>query len=237
MKHAFRLGLPCLLSVGLVACFGGAAGRSFAQTITPPSSVPLGTAIANLSVNGVSANMNISGTINSVPVTGTATIMESPSAAATFNGKPCLSETTAVTGSATGDGQTIPVASTAVGYYNASYATLGVSSSAEYDVAPSPIAYPATVSVSDTAVVGTINRYTDSTMTFPLGTIKESYVVLADPTSSSDLIVGFIEHTYDTANNNTDNSQTYYKVTTSGSISMSSFSTQTSASNVTFTAQ
>ena len=225
-----------LALISLAACSGGGGGSSTpAATVTPPASVPLETAIVNNNSTGWTGTATVSGTINSVVVSGTANMTQSTGVGSTCSNAFCWAQTTTITGTLTGNGQSIPMASTAVGYRNVSYQSLGTSSSSEYDVAQSLYTIPATVSVGFTATASTYNRFTDSTMTTLLGTISSSYVVTADPNSSTDLIVEYIEQYYDTAHTNTESGQTFYKVSTAGVMKLTSVSIQTSTSNYTFT--
>jgi len=74
-------------------------------------------------------------------------------------------------------------------------------------------------------------------MNTPTGTEKDSYIVQADPASSTDLIVVYVAQNYDTGNNLTGTTNTYFKITTAGVPSLSSVTVQSTSGSLTFTAQ
>jgi hypothetical protein len=78
----------------------------------------------------------------------------------------------------------------------------------------------------DTAVLGTINVYTDSTMSDFAGTIKVSYVVTADPENADSVIMELIEAYTDALEQPGQISQFEYALTAAGSMSLQSLSIQ-----------
>ncbi|MGA2552578.1 MAG: hypothetical protein ABSF50_20725 [Burkholderiaceae bacterium] len=230
-------GTSLTLPSGEVEIVVGDATLVSRTTFTPPPSVPLGAALAYRAANGLSAIMNISGGLNGVNVLGSGALTETSAVASTFNGSPALAETVTNDGTVNSAGTLLSLNSTAVAYSDASYDALGVTNFQEYDVAPSPIVSPATVSVGDGGVLGSFNRFTDPTQTVSLGTIQVSYLVVPDPLSSSDLIVEQIELYFDTTNTLVEVAQTSYKITTAGVPSLSSLSVLTGKSELLYTAQ
>src|ERR1700752_1740570 len=85
----------------LAACGGGSSGTGAASTSAqssvpgsaPASSFPLGTALATVSANGLSANLKLSGTYQGASVSGTGSFIESAADNASFEGQPALRQT------------------------------------------------------------------------------------------------------------------------------------------------
>ena len=222
----------------LSACGGGNSGAGAGSAA--PVAFNLGAAVANLSSAGLSANLTISGTVNGVTVSGTAALTDDPAVADTFNGVVGRAQTTQVSGTIIVNGQSSPYSATTVSYEDPNYATLGMSSSAEYDVAQSPLSLPSSVSIGGSASLGTLSRYSDSTKSVSLGTIDASYSAKADPANSGAVIFSIVHQTYDTAHTLTVTDQTNYVVTAAGAISFQSASVkenQSGGADITFTAQ
>ena len=227
-----------LLGLVVLPLFGCGSGSSSGTTVQPvaPVSVPLATAMAYAVNNTLTANTNVTGTYNGIAVTGTAAFTETAAGATTFNGNPALSQNISLSGSLTGNGKTVAFSKTYTEYYNSSYQGLGRSDSSEFDVVQTPYTFPANVTTGDSTSTATLNRYTDNTMTVPMGTIQDSYVVAADGTSTTDALVVFTEKYYDMSNNNTETTQLTFKITTAGMPSLVSATVQTSTSDYTATA-
>jgi hypothetical protein len=126
--------------------------------------------------------MTVSGTATdsagrSYPVSGTATLTQSPSGSTTFNGQAAYVSTGTITGNITVNGQTLPVALTSHVYLSTTYSPLGETSASETCVAQTPSSYPATVTIGQTGSVVTYACSSTSQPPTPLWTEAISFVV------------------------------------------------------------
>lgn len=219
MHHTKRIAcaVPIVLAL-LGGCGGGGSSSSSSGSVTSSISFDLGQAKANLSANGVSQPVDVSGKVNSVDISGSGTITESPATASTFEGQTALRVTGSFSGSVSGGGQTIPLGVSAQVYATTNYVPLGeVLPSGEYWVAQAgSTSVPTTVKVNDTAVTAKFNRYSDSSKTTLLGTAVRSYVI--EPDTSKTAIAKFLENEYDTSKTQVSSSQTSYRIDQFGSV-------------------
>ncbi len=138
-------------ALGLSACGGGAGSGSNA------AQYPLQFALSNLYLRGATQTASVSGTADvsgtSQPVTGSATIVQSPARLTTFAGKPAYLVTTTTTGTAWVAGQTVPISSTTQDYFSLTFAPLASSSDGSACTVQGSGAYPATVSAGQSGTV------------------------------------------------------------------------------------
>jgi hypothetical protein len=137
--------------------------------------------MAALVGSGLSTNVNLSGTAiangTSTPFTGTGTLTLSPGVSGIFNGTMAQLQTQSISGTVMVAGQTSPYNSSVVNAYEpATAAVAGESQSTEFDVAQQPIMIPTTVGTSVT-MLGTLSRYSDSSLSVALGTVQVSVAV------------------------------------------------------------
>jgi hypothetical protein len=202
----------------------------------------LQTGIANMVTNGLSANVALSGTasVNGVShtFTGSGTFTRAPGVSATFNATLASSQVTTVAGTITVSGQSSPYSTSVTDYYASSDAALlGEVSGSEYDVAQAPIVFPAMIVGGSSGTLGTLTRYTDSTMSVSLGTAQVSYSVMAPVDPGSPIGVAMTTKIYDTQNTLIETDVTNYTMTSSNVISLSSASAQTQSGMLTVTVQ
>lgn len=215
-----------LSSVMLVACGGG--GSSPAVAIDPNLTVPLQKAMANLVNNGMNKRFTLTGSVdnstqaNPVPlaaITGSGTLTLGVPSAATFNGASVLQATEVITGSATANGQTVPIASSGTVYYDPSnYTTVGTVAGSATTVNSAYI-YPATVKVGSTGSLGN-----GSTSGGAISTSTATAYTVASDTATS-LLVRIIQGTTSFLSDTT-TSQTVYRIDASGGISLVSIEVQ-----------
>ncbi len=127
-------------------------------------------------------------------------------------------------------------ATTLTAYYDASnYLPLGFNSpGVNYGVYLEEPAYPLTVSIGDTGIIGTVDLYTDSTETTSNGFMDASYVVTADTASTA--ILTLISKIYDEYNTLTATEQDASKITTAGVLTPISVKiSYSNGANITFT--
>ena len=228
-------------AIALTACGGGGSGGGVAPP--PATTYDLQTGISNLVSQGLTNNVALSGTVlvngNSVSFTGTGTVTFAPSAPATFNNTAALSQTQTIAGTITAAGQTAALPATSVVDYYASGtdAFLGETGAAEYDVAQAPFTYPTMVVGGSTGTLGTISRYTDSTMSVPLGTAEVTYAVTAPVDPGSPVLVKLTDQIKDTQGMVTETDVTSYDLSGAGILTLVSSSAQNSSGTLLATVQ
>jgi hypothetical protein len=184
--------LAGMLALTLNACGGGGGGGGSSQSTMYNLQAGYGTLVTD----GLTTGVNLSGTVTtngvSVAFTGTGTLTVAPGAATTFDGASALSQNETLAGTVTADGESAPYSTNATFYYaTGTYDLLGettqatATTSGVYAVAPTPIAYPDSIVGGSNGTLGTINTYTDSTMSTLLETSQLTYAATApvDPGS------------------------------------------------------
>jgi hypothetical protein len=237
MRGASRTFIAACCAVLVSACGGG-------KNSGAPSSAnyDLRTGIANMVTNGLSANVALSGTASvsgvSHTFTGSGTFTRAPGVSATFNATLASSQMTTVAGTITVAGQASPYSTSVTDYYASSdSALLGEVSGSEYDVAQAPIVFPTMVVAGSSETLGTLSRYTDSTMSVLLGTAQVSYSATAPVDPGSPIGVAVTTKIYDTQNTLIETDVTNYTMTSSNVISLSAASAQTQSGMLTVTVQ
>jgi hypothetical protein len=239
MHGASRTCLALCFAIFMSACGGGDNPAASMQP-PPPVDFNLQAGMAKMVANGLSSNVGLSGTVTvngvSTAFTGSGTFTRPPAVSATFNGTAALSQTTTVTGSLTAAGQTAPYSTSVTDYYAGSdSAFLGEVSANEYDVAQAPISFPTMVGSSGT--LGTLSRYTDSTMGVSLGTAQVSYSTLTPVDPGSPIGIVVTTKIYDTQNTLIETDVTNYTMTSSNVISLAGASGQNQSGMLKITVQ
>jgi hypothetical protein len=164
--------------------------------------------------------------------------MRPPGVAATFNGTAAMSQNTTVSGSIMAAGQTSPYSTSVTDYYASSDgAFLGEVSASEYDVAQAPISFPTMILGGSSGTLGTLSRYTDSTMSVSLGTVQMSYSTMAPIDPGSPIGIVLTTKIFDTQNTLIETDVTTYAMTSSSVISLASGSAQNQSGMLTITVQ
>jgi hypothetical protein len=155
----------------------------------------LAAGLANLAASEVNATMTVSGSY-----AGSAQLTQSTAMASTFNGTSALAQTTAISGTGASGLQTVALSYSFEPYETSDYATLGSATDSngvqEYLVPDSPIVFPATVKVGDSAALGSMSAYLDSALKQLAAYIDVSYMVTADPGNNDAVIVEVIYQYY-----------------------------------------
>jgi len=228
---------------GLLLSACGSGGSSNGNpTPSPQGSYDLQVAMTALVKSGLSANVNLSGTAivngTSNPFTGTGTLTLSPGVSGMFNGTMAQLQTQSISGTVTVAGQTSPYSSSVVNAYEpATAAIAGESQSTEIDVAQQPIMIPTVVGTSVT-MLGTLSRYSDSTLSVALGTVQVSVAVTlipVDPGSSE--VVQFTYKVYNTNQALVETDTVSYNLTENNLLSLNSAATQSASGTLTLMAQ
>jgi len=238
MHGALRTYLAACFTIVISACGGG--GYNAAAPSSP--SYDLQTGIAKMVTDGLSANVSLSGTVVvngvSTAFTGSGTFTRPPAVSATFDGTAAMSQITTVAGTITTNVQTAPYSTSVTDYYASSDgAFLGEVSASEYDVAQAPILFPTMVVAGSSETLGTLSRYTDSTMSVSLGTAQVSYLATAPVDPGSPIGIAVTTKIYDTQNTLLETDVTNYTLTSSNVISLSGASAQNQSGTLTVTVQ
>jgi hypothetical protein len=238
------------LAVTLVACGGGGGGNG--MTMTMPTTHNMQAGIASMVTQGLSSSVTLSGSVTVSGVTqsftGSGTYSLGPGMSAMFNGMSAMAQTTTISGTVTVAGTSKSYSASDTSYYApSSDAFLGQQSSvqqssgqqnsSEYDVAQAPFDYPTSVQSGSTGVLGTIMRYTDSTMSVPLGTAQVSYAVQEPMGTSSSLQVTITTVISDTSSHVTETDTLVFDLSSSNAVTFVSASAQGASGSLTVTAQ
>jgi hypothetical protein len=238
MRIAFRALTAAYFAILISACGGG----GYNPAAPSSANFDLQTGMAKMVTNGLSANVALSGTVVvngvSTAFTGSGTFTRPPAVSATFDGTAALSQTTTIAGTITTNVQTAPYSTNVTDYYASSNsAFLGEVSASEYDVAQAPIVFPTMVVGGSSGTLGTLSRYTDSTMSVSLGTAQVSYLVMAPVDPGSPMGVAVTTKIYDTQNTLLETDVTNYTMTSSNVISLAGASAQNQSGSLTVTVQ
>jgi type III secretory pathway component EscS len=223
----------------LLSACGGDGGN---PRPAPQGSYDLQAAMVALVQSGLTASVKLSGSAivngTSNPFTGTGTLTLSPGVSGMFNGITAQLQTESISGTVTVAGQTSPYSSSVLNAYEPATAAIeGESQSAEFDVAQQPIMIPTAVGTA-VAILGTLSRYSDSTLGVALGTVQVSVAVTlvpVDPGSSE--VVQFTYKVYDTNQALVETDTVSYNLTENNLLSFNSAATQNAAGTLTVTAQ
>jgi hypothetical protein len=227
-----------VLAALLQSACGSGRSSNGNPTPSPQGSYNLQAAMAALVKSGLSANVNLSGTAivngTSNPFTGTGTLTLSPGVNGMFNGTMAQLQTQSISGTVTVAGQTSPYSSSVVNAYEpATAAVAGDSQSTEFDVAQAPITIPTMVGTSVT-MLGTLSRYSDSTLSVALGTVQVSVAVTLIPVDpGSPEVVQFTYKVYNIDQALVETDTVSYNLTENDQLSLNSATTQTATGTLT----
>jgi hypothetical protein len=240
MHGALRTYLAVCFAILASACSGG--GNKALIAPPPSDNFNLRAGLLDMIDNGLSTNVSLSGTVTtngvSTAFTGSGTFTRPPGANVTFDSTAAISQVTTVAGTIMAAGQTTPYSTSVTDYYASSDgAFLGEVSSNEYDIAQTPIEFPTTVVGGSSGTLGTLSRYTDSTMSVSLGTAQLSYSVMAPVDPGSPIGVVLTTKIFDTQSNLIETDVTNYAMTSTNVISLSGASAQNQSGMLTITVQ
>lgn len=217
-----KLFLAVSLSVVLAACGGGGGGEASTGgnpgTVASTMTFPLSAARQALVTSGMTETYTVSGTC-----AGTATVsIAAATGGHTFNsvgGRLAGEKTTMLDYSNCTDTTIVET-----DYYDTGYLRLGSSSATQYREYAAPTALPATVKVGDTAMVGTMNTYTNSTKTVPTGTVSVSYAIEAETATTA--IFNVTYKTYNPSGTLTLTQNDRFRISQSGPLKLVSINLQ-----------
>jgi hypothetical protein len=211
MKNTLKVILATVSVAMLTACGGGGGGGG-GGTPAPVASTQtfdLRSAYVALFTTPSSNPFNISGTINGVSVTGSGTATSGAVTAGTFEGLQSLQRSQTISGTLSGNGQTIPLTVTSTDWTDTNYVPRG-STGNDYEVVIGTPTIPTTARVSDTGVLYTATAYPDSRKLYSTGTVVASYVV--EPDTATTAIVKLIRTSRDTGSTITDTSTATFRI-------------------------
>lgn len=250
MQGARKAYLTVCFAALLPACGGGGgAGGGYQSPTMTAMPMPSQTAnfdmqagMAEMVANGLTANVTLSGTVMvngvSTAFTGSGTLKRPPGLSATFNGSAAMSQTTSVSGSIMAAGQTSMYSTSVTDYYaSGDGAFLGEVSANEYDVAQAPIVFPSMIVGGSSGTLGTLSRYTDSTMSVSLGTVQVSYSTQMPMEMGGPIGIVVTTQIYNAQNMLVETDVTSYSMTSSNRITVTSASAQNQSGTVTITVQ
>lgn len=240
MNRALRTYRAVCFAALVAGCSGG--GNKASMAPPPSDNFNMRAGILEMVANGLSANVTLGGTVTtngvSTAFTGSGTFTRPPGANVTFDSTAAMSQLTTVAGSITAAGQTTPYSTSVTDYYASSDgAFLGEVSANEYDIAQTPIEFPTTVMGGSSGTLGTLSRYTNSTMSVSLGTAQLSYSVMTPVDPGSPIGITLTTKIFDTQNNLVETDVTNYTMTSSNVISLSGASAQNQSGMLTITVQ
>jgi hypothetical protein len=241
MHGASRTYLAASFAIVISACSGG-GNRAFIAPPPTSDNSNLRAGILEMVANGLSSNVALSGTVTangvSTAFTGSGTFTRPPEVSATFDSTAAMSQTTTVAGTITAAGQTTAYSTSVTDYYASSDgAFLGEVSAKEYDVAQAPIEFPTILVAGSSETLGTLSRYTDSTMSVSLGTAQLSYSATAPVDPGSPIGIALTAKIFDTQNTLIETDVTNYTMTTSNVVSLAGASAQNQSGTLKITVQ
>ena len=195
-------------SVALMTACGGGGGGT-AAPVASTQTFDLRAAYVALFTTPSSNQFSISGTIEGVSVTGSGTATSGSVSSGTFEGVASLQRSQTISGTLSGNGQTIPLTVTSTDWTDSNYVPRG-STGDEYEVVDGTPSIPTTARVNDTGVLFTATTYPDSRKQYRTGTVTATYVV--EPETETTAIVKLIRTSRDTSSTITDNSTAIFRI-------------------------
>jgi hypothetical protein len=208
------------LAITLTACGGGGGGGSSSGPVTSANTFDISSGYTRLSASGFSKALTVSGTCS-----GSFSLTSGPATnSTTFEGAAAFSGNSVATLNLSNCTPASNV-STTTRYFDANYAPIGYSIvGGDYGVWAATPTLPVAAKVGDVAVVGTINKFTNSSRSTPAGKKENSYVIEAD--TSTTAIANLISKTYNASNILTSTEQDRYRVAADGSLTLISIDIQ-----------
>jgi hypothetical protein len=215
--------------VSLSGCGGGDAtptnGGTIPATAIASTNFPLLNAYKSRVNSGATDSFSVSGTCS-----GSATLVSGAASTGTFEGVAGLNAGQTFSANFTNCTPTSS-AVTSTNYYDSSYAPLGsIIPNTEYSRYQAlPQGIPSTVKVGDTAVLATLDVYTNSTKAVKTGQRVVSYVVEQD--TSNSVFVTLITRSFNTSNQLLFTQQSKYRLSDVGTLTIVSIDVQYSTTS------
>lgn len=172
----------------LVGC-GGGGGSSNSRSDT----FPVKQAFRDLNKDGSTSNFTVTGTINGVSVTGSGSYISSAAVAGTFEGSSAFVVSNTLSGSITGNGNTLQLNYSSSSYFDTNYNPIGFEDDESYSTSTIE-EWPVTVKAGDSGDLGIQTNYTDDSKSIMTGTIESSYAVTAGSLGSVTIKITKLEY-------------------------------------------
>lgn len=208
MKNTIKL-ILATASVALLAACGGGGGGGTPAPVASTQTFDLRAAYVALYTTPSSNQFTISGTIEGTSVTGSGTATAGSVSSGTFEGLASLQRSQTISGTLSGNGQTIPLTVTSTDWTDSNYVPRG-STGDEYEVVSGTPTIPTTARVNDTGMLFTAITYPDSRKLYRTGTVDVSYVV--EPDTATTALVKLIRTYRDTGSTITDISAATFRI-------------------------
>lgn len=208
MKNTIKL-ILATASVALLAACGGGGGGGSSAPVASTQTFDLRAAYVALYTTPSSNQFTINGTIEGTSVTGSGTATAGSVSSGTFEGLASLQRSQTISGTLSGNGQTIPLTVTSTDWTDSNYVPRG-STGDEYEVVSGTPTIPTTARVNDTGMLFTAITYPDNRKQYRTGTVDVSYVVEADTATTA--LVKLIRTYRDTGSTITDISAATFRI-------------------------
>lgn len=189
MKNTIKLLLVTVSVALLTACGGGGGGGGTAAPVASTQTFDLRAAYVALYTTPSSNQFTMSGTVEGISITGSGTATSGSVTTGTFEGRSAFQRSQTVSGTFSGNGQTIPITATSTDWTDSNYVPLG-STGDEYEVVVGTPTIPTTARVPDSGILFTATTFPDSNKRYPTGTVTASYVI--EPDTETTAIVKLI---------------------------------------------
>jgi hypothetical protein len=218
MKNCHDISIIFMLSIALTACGGGGGGGG--GTVASANSFDIKAGYAALAASGFSKTFNITGDcVGQYTITRAAA-----STPATFEGITGFSGNQSDSYSWTGCNPPSG-SSTETRYYDSNYVPLGSSVvGGNYSVYAATPNIPTAAKVGDVVIVGTLNKYTNSTKATSAGRVD--YTLVIEPDTATTAIANTIGKTYTSTGALTSTEQNRYRVGSDNSLTPISLEVQ-----------
>lgn len=217
-----------LIALGLIALLAG-CGNPPTPPVVSLSAFPVQAAYKAYLLAGATTNFTATAGL----CTGTATITTSKPVAATFAGKPgfAITETDSL---ASSNCNPSALTVTVVTNFDSNYNLLGGSiAGVQYAELVAPFILPVYSKVGDTAVLGTLNLFTNSSKTSSMGKAILSYAI--EPDTATTAIINMTAKMYDVSNALTNTTIMRFKIDGAGVLTYHSVDVNTDVLRVILT--
>jgi len=177
-----------LLSSVLASCGGGGSDGGGGMPAPTEFTYQLRNALVASSQETVSREFSASGTSSGFTVTASGSVAGQPLRSTTFEGQPAQAKDTAIVGTITVNGQTLPMAQVTTSFFTADFVPLGMSNG-EYDVVIGTVTISQFAKLNDTGLLFSYMRYADASKTISLGSGTSQFAVLAGTGTNATLNV------------------------------------------------
>ncbi len=218
MLKKTKLVIAASVAALVTACGGGGGGGT-------PIIYPVSQAVQYAYSHGFQQTLGVTGTAvngsTTYPVTGSLTFNIGAATPFTFNGTVGYQSLFSISGSLSVSGQTVPLTSSSIDYFDSAYNKIGSTSNGNYCVETTSMVYPKTATVGMTGNLGTSTCYTNSSKTSVVTVDNATYTTAQG--SNGNLNFKISENIYNGSNQLIGSGSTTYGVTPAGVPSLVQF--------------